>query len=136
MFQINSMWFVLWQSLERFRLPCITFNVLPDHLHALVVVRKGDQLAVKAGNMKGYISYRFRKEKTLVSRMWAKGFHKQWIQSDQHLTNVKTYIENNHFKHESRWGRGFLCGFRDEFREIVQTSCESSRKILGGRQWV
>ena len=110
----------------------MTFNVLPDHVHALIVAKSENELGAKVGNVKGYVSHRFRKENALITRLWARKFHRQWIQSDQHLVNVIRYIDTNHLKHEGSWGKSFLCGFRPEFEEIVGSVCQSPREMIEG----
>ena len=119
------------ECISKYELPTVTFNVLPDHVHALFAVKSEKELELKVGNSKGYSSHVFRKEKILEPRLWARKFNRNWIKSDEHLGNVIAYINENHIKHQESWGKDFLCGFRPELSKIVEAVCQSPWEILG-----
>ena len=113
-------------SSEKYKLPIVTFNVLPDHVHMLVVVKNEEELALKIGNLKGFSAHILRKENHIKSKIWARKFNRKWIKDTRSLYSVINYIDENHHKHEKSWGRHFICGFGAELRKIVESVCISS----------
>ena len=108
------------QGAIKYHLSIITFNVLPDHVHALVSIDSDDELASKIGNIKGYVAHMIRKEQGLSRRIWARKFNRKWIKDDMHYVNVIDYINQNHIKHEQSWGEKMLCGYGEELGELLQ----------------
>jgi len=110
---------LIFEGVIKYDISMITFNVLPDHVHALVQVESEEDLALKIGNIKGNIAHVIRKEQAISGRLWARKFHRQLIKDDRHYGNVIDYIDQNHLKHAESWGKDMLCGFGKELKEIL-----------------
>lgn len=114
---------IIEDGIQRYSLSTVTFNVLPDHVHMVVIVESEEELRMKIGNIKGYTAHVLRKETGIVSRVWAQKFHRVIVNDARHLENVINYTKNNHVKHEPGWGMKNLCGFFDELDGIRERVC-------------
>jgi len=59
------------------------------------------------------------------SKLWPRKFNRKWIDKEDQLLNTIEYVCRNHEKHETSWGKDFLCGYLAEFKMIVESCCKS-----------
>jgi REP element-mobilizing transposase RayT len=68
--------------------------VMPDHVHAIVVLRRGrETLSAVVGSFKARVTRRLRRS------VWQRGFYDHVIRDEADLERVREYIETN----PARW---------------------------------
>lgn len=97
------------EAIEKHEIDIDCFNVLPDHAHLLLKVKDEEELNNQIKKLKGYTSFIFQRYKEWekgTQKVWAQKYHKkQMSKIDASLEEVTSYIRNNHYKHEERWGK-------------------------------
>jgi type I restriction-modification system DNA methylase subunit/REP element-mobilizing transposase RayT len=94
------------EAIQKYRVPVVTWNVLPDHVHMIVGARDVASLDECVRKIKGYASYAFGRARDLEKggHIWAQKYN-HWIITDSAmLANVYEYVRNNHEKHVESWG--------------------------------
>ncbi len=84
-----------------------SLNVLPDHVHIVIAGTNKSDIDKKVQLIKGGSSFLFKKEiiEFEVKHIWAQKYHLEYINTVIDLLNIIEYINNNHYKHSSAWGK-------------------------------
>ncbi len=111
------------ESIGKYGIRCLTFNVLPDHIHMVILSQDYADLIDNIRKIKGYTSHLFRKKNNYENRVWARKFNRVLVENENHLANVISYTKLNHLKHEGSWGREHLVGFTEYLATMVAKVC-------------
>ena len=89
---------VLFQTSRRYAFHLVSFVVMPDHFHAIVVPRPGDTISQVVRFIKGTYS-RLHNERVAISgAVWQSSFFDRAVRTEHDLFRYIQYIEDNPVK--------------------------------------
>lgn len=128
------------EAARRYEVVIAAFNVLPDHVHMLVVTETEKELSEKIRKIKGFSSHEYQRSRNWEKgqHIWAQKFNRQLIEDENALVEILEYVWNNHIKHAERWGETLVStwenGIPDKglkpLLEIVRKGCVSLEDIF------
>jgi REP element-mobilizing transposase RayT len=128
------------EAAKRYGIAIAAFNVLPDHVHMVVVAATEKELNEHIRKIKGFSSHEFQRSRNWEKgqSVWAQKFNRQLIEDENALTEILDYVLNNHIKHTERWGETLIStwetGLPDKglkpLAEIVCDGCVSLEDIF------
>lgn len=74
------------------------FVVMPDHVHLLITVERGESIERTMQFIKGGFSHRIRKELGYPGEVWQKGFSESRVEDRVSFLRHREYIANNPVK--------------------------------------
>jgi REP element-mobilizing transposase RayT len=89
---------VLYQTSKRYEFRLLSFVVMPDHLHVIVVPRPGDTISQVMRFIKGTYARRHNDRVTKYGPVWQRSFHDRAIRGENDLFRFVQYIEDNPVK--------------------------------------
>jgi len=85
----------LLETRERYGFLLLSFVVMPDHLHDVVVPREGDTISQTMRFIKCTFARRFNAAQGRSGAFWQPSFYDRVIRDDQALVDVLLYIDEN-----------------------------------------
>jgi REP element-mobilizing transposase RayT len=99
------------ELIEKHSLEVISLNILPDHVHLIIAAADENDLDEKVRKLKGGTSFSLNRKLGIQkneNKVWAQKYHWKLIENDTMLSNIKEYIETNHYKHSETWGEALI----------------------------
>jgi REP element-mobilizing transposase RayT len=90
------------------RVAMLAFVVMPNHVHALFVLRDGWMLEQMLHSWKRHSSVRINRLIGKAGQLWQRSYFDRMIRDQQHLENVIRYIRRNPAKAKLREGEFIL----------------------------
>ncbi|NES17584.1 MAG: hypothetical protein F6K41_01180 [Symploca sp. SIO3E6] len=128
------------EATKCYEIEILAFNVLPDHVHMVVVAETEQELNEKIRKIKGLSSHKFQRSRNWEQgqHVWAQKFNRQLIDEETALTEILNYVLNNHIKHAERWGDDLISTWElglpnkglKPLVEVVQDGCVALETIL------
>jgi REP element-mobilizing transposase RayT len=128
------------EAIKRYGLFVITFNVLPDHIHLVILAKTEKELGEYIRKIKGFTSFEFQRSRNWEKgqSIWGQKFNKKPIEDENSLINIIQYIAENHIKHIERWGTELITTWEKglpeknlkSLKEIVKENCTSINNLF------
>lgn len=71
------------------------YVVMPDHLHWLLQLKRGELLETVVRRVKGRSAYRVNKSRNRTGPVWQHGYHDHLVPAEESLETVGDYIVHN-----------------------------------------
>jgi len=85
----------LLQARNRYGFLVLSFVVMPDHVHAVIVPRTGDTISQTMRLIKGTFSRRSNLERARIGAFWQPSFYDRLIRDEEAMEAIVAYIEEN-----------------------------------------
>lgn len=110
------------EQCENHNLKVAALNILPDHVHILLGAIDEQDLEKKVQLIKGGSSFKYKKivDTKTEKHIWAQKYHNETIVDEEHLLNIISYINNNHFKHSEKWGMEIIKDYDTYLSPIIK----------------
>ena len=89
---------VLYETSTRYRFHLLSFVIMPDHLHALIVPRPGDTISQVMRFIKGRYARLHNQRVPRFGIVWQPSFHDRAVRREEDLAHFIHYIEHNPVK--------------------------------------
>jgi len=98
-------------------------NVLPDHVHLVLLARDDEDLSMQVRRLKGRSARELARRRGLAkgAHVWGQKFNRKVITDEGMLSGALRYVENNHLKHVERWGGTLTETWREGILPLVRT---------------
>jgi REP element-mobilizing transposase RayT len=128
------------EAIKRYSLSIVTFNVLPDHVHLVILAKTEKELGEYIRKIKGFTSFEFQRSRNWEKgqSVWGQKFNRKPIEDENSLINIIQYIAENHIKHTERWGKELITTWEKGLPEknlkplkvIIKESCTSINNLF------
>ena len=128
------------EAIKRYSLSIVTFNVLPDHVHLVILAKTEKELGEYIRKIKGFTSFEFQRSRNWEKgqSVWGQKFNRKLIEDENSLSNIIKYISENHIKHTERWGKELITTWEKGLPEknlkslkgIVKENCTSINNLF------
>ena len=128
------------EAIKKYSLSVITFNVLPDHVHLVILAKAEKELGEYIRKIKGFTSFEFQRSRNWEKgqSVWGQKFNRKPIEDENSLSNIIQYIAENHIKHTERWGIKLITTWEKglpeknlkSLKEIVKENCTSINNLF------
>lgn len=86
------------QFLRKDRAFILSFAIMPDHLHLVLVPRPDNDLPRIMQSLKGYTARQINRRKQRRAPVWQQSYYDRMIRTERHLQDVIDYVEQNPVK--------------------------------------
>jgi REP element-mobilizing transposase RayT len=113
----------------------VAANILPDHVHMILLADSLPVLKEHVRKIKGYSAYVFQRAQNREPGhpTWAQKFHFSPIQNEEAFVSMLQYVRENHLKHADSWGDGLLATWEERLKPLVEAACISVEAALAYR---
>lgn len=120
------------EACQRHQIKVVACNILPDHVHMILIANDEKQVSEYAGKIKGYSAYAFQRERQQEKghATWAREFHHKAIPDEEKFGLAMDYVMNNHLKHAERWGETLISTWESQLQPLVEAACISPEEAL------
>jgi putative transposase len=87
---------ILFHDSERYRV--IAWCIMPNHIHSIIEILKGNRLEDILHSWKSYIAHEANKILRRSGKFWFREYHDRFIRNFDHLQRAVEYVENNPVK--------------------------------------
>jgi cobyrinic acid a,c-diamide synthase len=85
------------EAIKRYSLSVITFNVLPDHVHLVILAKTEKELGEYIRKIKGFTSFEFQRSRNLEKgqSVWGQKFNRKPIENETSLINIMALVSSS-----------------------------------------
>ena len=89
---------VIYQTRTKYGFHILSFVIMPDHLHAIIVASPRNDITQVMRYIKGSFSRAYHETKAVGGPVWQDSFHDRGIRDERSLSEFVRYIEDNPVK--------------------------------------
>ena len=113
------------EACQRHNIKPVAANILPDHVHMILLADSPPVLKEQVRKIKGYSAYAFQRTQNREPGhpTWAQKFHFDPIPDEQAFVKMLQYVQGNHLKHTDRWGDGLITTWEERLKPLLDVTC-------------